>query len=93
MNKTSTEDKVKRRVCIERGCRRTAINDTAPSPKEYVGGKSKTLFGWTLLLYKETVEYLCDYCNDCLIDRQQEAGRQAYDAGYEKGYNEAPTSR
>lgn len=79
-----------RRICIEKGCRRTAINDTAPSPKEYVGGKSITLFGWTLLLYRETVDYLCEYCSDCLRDRSQEHDRDVFDSGYEKGYNDAP---
>lgn len=78
------------RRCIEKGCRRKAIDDTAPSPKDYVGGKSVTLFGWTLLLYKETTEYLCDYCSDCLRDNQQERDRQIYDDGYNKGYEDAP---
>ena len=81
---------MKYRVCAERGCRRKAIDDVAPSPYEYVEGKHITLFGWTLLLYKEKTEYLCEYCSDCLRDRQDEKYREVFDAGYDKGYDDAP---
>lgn len=64
-----------------------------PSPKDYVGGRSITLFGWTIILYREKSETVDDLCSNCLVDRQQsnEADRmesvldEVYTRGYEDG--------
>lgn len=80
----------KYRVCAVKGCRRKAIDDCVPSPKEYVEGKSITFLGWTLLLYKEQITYLSDICIDCLRDNQQEVDKRIFDEGYNKGYEDVP---
>ena len=65
-----------------------------PSPKDYVGGKHLTIFGWTILLYKEAgmVMPVDELCSDCLIDRSNANERErlepALDDAYSKGYED-----
>lgn len=66
--------------------------EKAPSPKDYVNGKHITIFGWTIIIYRETIEYYDNLCNDCLVDRSQANERDriepALDDAYNKGYED-----
>jgi hypothetical protein len=66
---------MKYRMCVNQGCRFKAIDATIPSAYEYVEGRHITLFGWTVLLYKEKTEYQTDICLQCSIDEQTEKER------------------
>lgn len=63
-----------------------------PSPKDYVEGKHITLFGWTLILYREKVEYIDNLCGECLADRsnanEYERIAPALDDAYQRGVEE-----
>lgn len=75
----------KYRVCAIKGCRRKADNDPIPFPHEYHGGRHITLFGWTLFVYRNRVEYQLDVCSQCFSDESSRPLREAYDAGVDYG--------
>lgn len=64
----------KYRRCVNKGCRRKAIDAVVPEPYEAfdLRGKHITLFGWTLYLYKNEKQYQTDICYQCSLDAQNE---------------------
>jgi len=69
MNK---DTKGKYRRCVNKGCRFKANDALVPEPYEAfdLKGKHITLFGWTLYLYKNEVQYQTDICDQCYLDAQ-----------------------
>ena len=72
----------KYRVCAEKGCRFKAMDSLIPSPKDYVGGRHLTLFGWTILLYREKEEHAVDLCEEHYLDQTQRPYKESYDASF-----------
>lgn len=77
--KSKPQTRGKYRRCVNKGCGYKAIDTLVPEPYEAfdLKGGHITLFGWTLYLYKNEVQYQTDICLQCSIDAQNEPIRRA----------------
>jgi len=69
--KPSKERVKKLKECKVKGCRNW-VRQSTPQPHEYYQCKKIKIFGVIIMFYKIKNDLL-DECNDCLLDRQQEA--------------------